>query len=64
MAAVIAGLRSKSEVELAEMPDERQGSGVDRALVRELKNREDARFRAEHPRSAELLERGRRVMPN
>jgi hypothetical protein len=37
---------------------------VDRSLVRELKNREDARFRAEHPRCAELLERGRRVMPN
>ncbi len=37
---------------------------VERALVRELKNREDARFRDAHPRSVELLERGRRVMPN
>ena len=32
--------------------------------VRALKNAEDARFRDEHPRSAALLERGRRVMPN
>jgi glutamate-1-semialdehyde 2,1-aminomutase len=37
---------------------------VDRALVRELKQREDARFADEHPRSLALLERGRRVMPN
>jgi glutamate-1-semialdehyde 2,1-aminomutase len=37
---------------------------VERSLVRELKNGEDARFRETHPRSAELLERGRRVMPN
>jgi glutamate-1-semialdehyde 2,1-aminomutase len=37
---------------------------VDRALVRELKTREDARFAREHPRSLALLERGRRVMPN
>lgn len=37
---------------------------VDRALVRELKDREDARFAREHPRALELLERGRRVMPN
>ena len=37
---------------------------VDRALVRELKQREDARFAGEHPRSLALLERGRRVMPN
>jgi len=37
---------------------------VDHRLVRELKEREDARFRAAHPRSIELLERGRRVMPN
>ena len=37
---------------------------VDHRLVRELKNREDARFRAAHPKCAELLERGRRVMPN
>ncbi len=37
---------------------------VDPALVRALKDREDARFRAEHPRSIALLERGRRVMPN
>jgi glutamate-1-semialdehyde 2,1-aminomutase len=39
-------------------------SPVDHARVRELKDREDARFRATHPRSLELLERGRRVMPN
>ena len=37
---------------------------VDRALVRGLKQREDARFDDEHPRSLALLERGRRVMPN
>ncbi len=37
---------------------------VDQALVRELKDREDARFGREHPRALELLERGRRVMPN
>jgi glutamate-1-semialdehyde 2,1-aminomutase len=37
---------------------------VDHQLVRELKNREDARFRDSHPRSLQLLERGRRVMPN
>jgi glutamate-1-semialdehyde 2,1-aminomutase len=37
---------------------------VDRALVRELKDREDARFRDEHPRCLALLERGRTVMPN
>lgn len=37
---------------------------VDHRLVRELKNREDARFRAAHPKCVELLERGRRVMPN
>ena len=37
---------------------------VDRALVRELKQVEDARFRAEHPRSLELRERARRSMPN
>jgi len=37
---------------------------VDRALVRALKDREDARFRDEHPRCLALLERGRTVMPN
>jgi hypothetical protein len=37
---------------------------VDRALVRELKDREDARFRDEHRHCIEFLERGRRVMPN
>src|SRR5205823_8326684 len=37
---------------------------VDHALVRELKNREDARFGQEHPRSAELWQRGRELMPN
>jgi glutamate-1-semialdehyde 2,1-aminomutase len=39
-------------------------SGVDRARVKALKDREDARWRDAHPRSAELLARGRRVMPN
>ena len=37
---------------------------VERALVRGLKDREDARFRDEHPRCVALLERGRQVMPN
>jgi glutamate-1-semialdehyde 2,1-aminomutase len=37
---------------------------VDHRLVRELKNREDAKFRAARPKSAALLERGRQVMPN
>jgi glutamate-1-semialdehyde 2,1-aminomutase len=37
---------------------------VDHRLVRELKNREDARFREARPKCAELLKRGRRVMPN
>ncbi len=46
------------------MPGFERAFTVDRDLVRSLKNREDARFRDEHPRAAELLERGRRVMPN
>ena len=37
---------------------------VPHGLVRELKDREDAAFRAAHPRSLALLERGRAVMPN
>jgi glutamate-1-semialdehyde 2,1-aminomutase len=37
---------------------------VGHRLVRELKNREDARFRTANPRSLELQARGRRVMPN
>jgi glutamate-1-semialdehyde 2,1-aminomutase len=37
---------------------------VDHALVRELKLREDARFAAEHPRSAALRDRGLELMPN
>ncbi|HEY2121080.1 MAG TPA: transaminase [Candidatus Acidoferrum sp.] len=37
---------------------------VDHRLVRELKNREDARFREARPKCAELLQRGRQVMPN
>ena len=37
---------------------------VDHRLVRELKNREDARFREARPKCAELLHRGQRVMPN
>ena len=39
-------------------------SGVDPARVAQLKRAEDARFAAAHPRSAELLARGRTVMPN
>ena len=38
--------------------------GIDAERVRELKTREDARFIAEHPRSIELIERGRRSMPH
>src|ERR1019366_2780526 len=37
---------------------------VEGTRVRELKQREDERFVAEHPRSLALLERGRKVMPN
>lgn len=37
---------------------------VDHALVRELKDAEDARFHAERPRSAELWARAWKVMPN
>lgn len=37
---------------------------VDHRLVRELKNREDAKFLSARPKSAALLERGRQVMPN
>ncbi len=37
---------------------------VDSTRVRILKNAEDARFRAEHPRSLELRQRARRSMPN
>jgi glutamate-1-semialdehyde 2,1-aminomutase len=39
-------------------------SGVDHERVRRLKNAEDARFAAAHPRSAALMARGREVMPN
>ena len=46
------------------MKASRVDSGVDRVRVRELKDAEDARFREARPRSAALLERGRRVMPN
>ena len=37
---------------------------VDHRRVRELKNSEDARFRETHPKSADWLRQGRRVMPN
>jgi glutamate-1-semialdehyde 2,1-aminomutase len=40
------------------------GFTADRALVRELKDAEDARFRDEHPRSIALRDRARRSMPN
>jgi glutamate-1-semialdehyde 2,1-aminomutase len=43
---------------------EAQPSGVDRDRVRALKNAEDARHAAAHPRSAVLRERARAVMPN
>lgn len=39
-------------------------SGVDSAVVKRLKNREDARFHAEHPRSIELRRRALASMPN
>ncbi len=39
-------------------------TSVDHRLVRELKNREDARFSEDRPKSAALLQRGLRVMPN
>ncbi len=45
------------------MPDSHAPT-VDHRLVRELKNREDAKFIAARPKSAALLERGRQVMPN
>jgi glutamate-1-semialdehyde 2,1-aminomutase len=48
----------------ADAPPEPSGFTVDRALVRELKNREDAIFRERHPRSIALRERGRASMPN
>jgi glutamate-1-semialdehyde 2,1-aminomutase len=38
--------------------------GVDPARVRALKDREDERFFASHPKSVALLERARRSMPN
>jgi hypothetical protein len=46
------------------VPLEPQPPTVDRRLVKELKDREDARFRARHPKSIALLERGRASMPN
>ena len=46
------------------MPTSLAPSGVDHDLVRRMKTAEDARFAADHPRSAELLARGRSVMPN
>ena len=39
-------------------------AGVDRERVRALKQAEDARFHAAHPRSAALWAKGRDVMPN
>lgn len=46
------------------MPTSLAPSGVDHDLVRRMKTAEDTRFAADHPRSAELLARGRSVMPN
>jgi glutamate-1-semialdehyde 2,1-aminomutase len=46
------------------MKASRVESGVDRVRVRDLKRAEDARFEEARPRSAELLDRGRHVMPN
>ncbi len=37
---------------------------ISRERILLLKGREDARFLADHPRSLDLLERGRKVMPN
>lgn len=42
----------------------RDESGVDPARAKRIKDREDARFHAEHPRSMELRRRGMAVMPN
>ena len=39
-------------------------SGVDRAIVKALKHREDRRFAEAHPRSRALIERARSSMPN
>ena len=47
------------------MPDPtRPHPTVDRALVKALKDAEDGRYRAAHPRSAALRERARASMPN
>jgi glutamate-1-semialdehyde 2,1-aminomutase len=46
------------------MVSEPPQSGVDRARVKSLKDAEDERFLAEHPRSAALLARGKASMPN
>src|SRR3954470_13495628 len=47
------------------MPDPtRPHPTVDHALVKALKDAEDGRFRAAHPRSMALRERARRSMPN
>ena len=43
---------------------ETSSTTVDPALVKVLKDREDARFLETHPRSAALRERGLKVMPN
>ncbi len=45
-------------------PPESSAPTIDHALVRELKNREDARFRETHPRSIALRKRARASMPN
>ncbi len=45
------------------MPDSHAPT-VDRRLVRELKTREDAKFRDTRPKSAALLQRAREFMPN
>ena len=49
---------------LAAVPLDPQPPTVDRRLVKALKDREDATFRARHPKSIALLERGRASMPN
>ena len=62
-AALTPASRAPSDRRLGLVKASRVELGVDRVRVRELKNAEDGRFLDEHPRSAELLERGRRVMP-
>jgi len=60
----VRGLRSSEADRLAAMSETSSSPTADRALVKSLKDREDARFLQEHPRSAALRQRGAEVMPN